>query len=195
MVTREAAEGLMQGAGGALRGRAVLAGAGIVAAAHPLAAAAGLEQLQAGGNAMDAALAASAVCNVVLPLSCGLGGDTFFLYPEAASGRTYGLNSSGIAPAAATREEYLRRGYVKMPFYGPLSIGVPGAVDAYAVAAERFASRPLAALFRRAVAYARDGFPLTPAVARGIAGASEELLKYPASAATYLPGGSPPLPG
>lgn len=195
MVTREAAEGLFQGERGALRGRAVLAGSGMVATAHPLASAAGLEQLQAGGNAMDAALAASAVCNVVLPQMCGLGGDTFFLYHEAASGRTYGLNSSGIAPAAATRQEYLRRGHAQMPFFGPLSIGVPGAVDAYAVAAERFASRPLAALFRRAIAYARDGFPITAATVRHIEGASAELAKYPASAAIFLPGGQPPRPG
>ena len=103
-VTREQAEGLFQAESGALRGHTVLAASGMIAAAHPLASAAGLGVLQRGGNAMDAALAASAVCNVVLPEMCGLGGDTFFLYHEARSGRTYGLNSSGIAPRAASRE-------------------------------------------------------------------------------------------
>ena len=194
-VTRENAEGLFQAESGALRGHVVLAGSGMIATAHPLASAAGLGVLQRGGNAMDAALAASAVCNVVLPEMCGLGGDTFFLYHEAASGRTYGLNSSGIAPSAASREEFLRQGQGQMPFYGPLSVGVPGAVDAYAVAAERFASRPLAELFAPAIAYAERGHPLAPSVARHIAGAAAELAKYPASAATYLPGGRPPAPG
>src|SRR5918993_2101494 len=96
MVTRANAEGLFQGAEGeGLRGRAVLAAQGMVATAHPLASAAGLAALQAGGHAVGAAVAASAVCNVVLPQMCGLGGDTFFLYHEAASGRVWGLNSSG----------------------------------------------------------------------------------------------------
>ncbi len=167
----------------------------MVATAHPLASAAGLEMLQAGGNAMDAALAASAVCNVVLPQSCGLGGDTFFLYYEAASGRIHGLNSSGAAPAAANREEYLRRGYQQMPFFGPLSISVPGAVDAYTVAAARFATRSLGDLFRRAIEYAREGFPITPVAARHIERARAELAKYPASARTFLPGGQPPTAG
>ena len=71
-----------------LRGRTILATSGMVATAHPLASAAELATLQGGGNAMDAAIAASAACNVVLPQMCGLGGDTFFLYYEAESGRT-----------------------------------------------------------------------------------------------------------
>ncbi|MDP9372282.1 MAG: gamma-glutamyltransferase [Chloroflexota bacterium] len=195
MVARENAEGLFQGDDDGLRGRMVLAPAGMIATAHPLASATGLAMLQRGGNAMDAALAASAVCNVVLPQMCGLGGDTFFLYYEASSGKTYGLNSSGPAPAAASREEYVRRGGERMPFFGPLSVGVPGAVDAYLVAAERFASRPLDELFAPAIAYARDGHPLTAGVARAIAASAGELAKWPASAATFLPGGRPPAPG
>lgn len=197
MVARSDAEGLFQdaGAGAGLRGRTVFAGAGMIATAHPLASAAGLGVLRSGGNAMDAALTASAVCNVVMPQMCGFGGDTFFLYYEAASGRTYGLNSSGIAPAAASREEFVRRGYRQMPFYGPLSVGVPGAVDAYVVAAERFATRSLYDLFAPAIAYAENGHPMTPETVKHIAAAREQLAEYPASAAIFLPGGQPPLPG
>jgi gamma-glutamyltranspeptidase/glutathione hydrolase len=198
MVTRENREGLVQGEAegeGGSRGHTVLAAGGMVATAHPLASAAGLGVLQRGGNAMDAALAASAVCNVVLPQACGLGGDTFLLYHEASSGRTYGLNSSGPAPAAASREEFARRHGELMPFTGPLAIGVPGAPDAYVVAAERFASRPLGELFAPAIAYAEEGHPLSPAVARAIAASATELTKYPASAATFLPGGAVPATG
>jgi gamma-glutamyltranspeptidase/glutathione hydrolase len=196
MVTRANAEGLFQGSGGeGLRGRAVLAASGMVATAHPLASAAGLAALQAGGNAMDAAIAASAVCNVVLPQMCGLGGDTFFLYHEAESGRVWGLNSSGPAPAAASREEFAARFGGLMPFVGPLSIGVPGAVDAYAVAAERFASRPLHELFAQAIDYADHGHPLTPETAGMLADSAAEFAKYPASAAIFLPGGRPPAAG
>lgn len=175
----------------ALRGQTILATSGMVATAHPLASSAGLAALQRGGNAMDAALAASAVCNVVLPASCGLGGDTFFLYHEARSGRTWGLNSSGIAPEAASRDEFAARFGALMPFTGPLAIGVPGAVDAYAVAAERFATRPLADLFAPAIDYAERGFPLGPGLAGAITAAAGEFAKYPASAAIFLPGGHP----
>ena len=196
MATRANTDGLFQGPGGeGLRGRAVLAASGMVATGHPLATAAGLAALQRGGNAMDAAIAASAVSNVVLPQMCGLGGDTFFLYHEAESGRVWGLNSSGPAPAAASREAFAARFGSLMPFTGPLSIGVPGAVDAYAVAAARIATRPLHELFAQAIDYADHGFPLSPGVAGAIAASADELAKYPASAATFLPGGRPPAAG
>lgn len=196
MVTSANAEGLFQGPSDeGLRGRPVQAASGMVATGHPLATAAGLAALQRGGNAMDAAIAASAVCNVVLPQMCGLGGDTFFLYHEAERGRVWGLNSSGPAPAAATRDDFAARFGNLMPFTGPLSIGVPGAVDAYAVAAERFATRPLHDLFAQAIDYADHGFPLSPGVAGAIAASAAELARYPASAATFLPGGQPPAAG
>src|SRR6476659_106895 len=129
MVARQTAEGLFQAEDTGLRGRTVYGASGMVATAHPLATAEGLATLRSGGNAMDAAIAASAVCNVVLPQMCGLGGDTFFLYYEAATGLTWGLNSSGPAPLAASREAFAAQFGALMPFTGPLSIGVPGAVD------------------------------------------------------------------
>lgn len=185
-------EGLFEGATGQRRYRPALGANGAIATAHPLVSAAGLGVLQSGGNAMDAALTASAVANVVLPQMCGLGGDTFFLYYEARSGKTFGLNSSGPAPLAATREAYVARGFSRMPFFGPLSIGVPGAVDAYVVAAERFASRSLAELFAPAIDYAERGHPLSPGTAAHIAGARDELARYPESASLFLPGGRAP---
>lgn len=195
MISTANAEGLFEAASGSHRYRAALGSRGAIAAAHPLVAVTGMAMLQSGGNAMDAALAASAVANVVLPQMCGLGGDTFLLYYEASSGRTFGLNSSGPAPLAATREAFVGRGYSRMPFLGPLAIGVPGAVDAYAVAAERFATRTLPELFAPAIDYAEHGHPLTPGVAGSIESARQELAKYRGSAATFLPGGQTPRAG
>lgn len=195
MISTANAEGLFEAATDSRRYRAVMGTNGAIAAAHPLVSTSGMAVLQNGGNAMDAALTASAVANVVLPQMCGLGGDTFLLYYEARSGKTFGLNSSGPAPLAATREEFIGRGYTKMPFLGPLAIGVPGAVDAYAVAAERFATRSLAELFAPAIDYAERGHPLTPGCANSIANARDTLAGYPGSAATFLPDNQPPRAG
>src|SRR5215472_14594099 len=105
---------------------------GMVATAHPLATAAGLWALERGGNAMDAALAAAGVCGVVLPASCGLGGDCFLLYYDAKTQTVTGLNGSGAVPMTATPDLYRERGHrSRMPLSGPLSVGIPGAVDAY----------------------------------------------------------------
>jgi gamma-glutamyltranspeptidase/glutathione hydrolase len=167
----------------------------MVATAHPLATAAGLEVLQRGGNAMDAAVAAALVTGVVLPAMCGLGGDAFVLYYEAASRKVTAFYGSGPAPRAATREFFVERGYQKMPFYGPLSVSVPGAVSVYFTAIERFGTWKPDALFERAIQYAEEGFPLTEQGSRTIAASAAELAKYPTSAAIFLPGGDVPRPG
>src|SRR5687768_1567062 len=97
---------------------------GMVVAGHPLAAEAGRDQLAAGGNAVDAAVAAAAVLAVVCPQACTLGGDVFALVFDAATGRMEGLNGSGAAPGGATPERYADG----IPRTGPLSIAVPGLV-------------------------------------------------------------------
>ena len=116
----------------------VVARGGMVATGHPLATAAGLDALRLGGNAMDAAIAAALTTAVVLPAMCGLGGDAFFIHADGQTGDVTALNGSGIAPRALSRDYFVSRGYAKMPFYGPLSMGVPGAVDAFFVAIERW---------------------------------------------------------
>src|SRR5215813_6266383 len=75
---------------------------GIVAASHPLAARAGVEMLERGGNAVDAAIAANATIGLMEPAMNGIGGDLFVLYYEAKTGKTYGLNSGGWAPTGLT---------------------------------------------------------------------------------------------
>src|SRR5947209_14296009 len=103
-----------------------LARRGIVAAPHYLAAEAGLDLLKAGGNALDAAVAASAMLQVVYPFVCGLGGDVFMLIYEAVSGKLHGLNGSGQAARMATIERYHELGYTAMPVQGIHTVTVPG---------------------------------------------------------------------
>src|SRR5581483_5057314 len=115
-----------------------LARRGMVAAPHYLAAEAGLDLLKAGGNAIDAAIAASAMLQVVYPFVCGLGGDVFMLIYDAQSGNLYGLNGSGRSPQAATIERYHELGYTTMPTYGIHTVTVPGCASGWGAAAERF---------------------------------------------------------
>jgi len=148
--------------------------AAALATPHYLATHAGAAVLRNGGNAMDAAIAANLVLGVVAPYTCGPGGDCFALVWD---GTLHGYNGSGRAPAAATPEAVVDRlggaatraaGEPAMPRYGPLAVTVPGAADAWFALLERFGTRPFAALAAAAIAYARDGFPLTAAGAARI---------------------------
>lgn len=173
----------------------VLATGGIVAAEHPLAVAAGIDVLRRGGNAMDAAIATALTTAVTLPSKCGLGGDAFFLYYEAETGTVTAINGSGIAPQSLSREYFTDLGYEKMPMYGPLSISVPGAVDAYFEAVDRWCTLPAKDLFSYAIGYARHGFPLSDGIAATLRSAQDELAEYPSSARVFLSGGGPPTAG
>jgi gamma-glutamyltranspeptidase/glutathione hydrolase len=139
-----------------------LATHGVVAAPHYLAAQAGLDLLKAGGNALDAAIAASATLQVVYPQLCGLGGDVFMLLYDAGSRQLYGLNGSGRSARVATIERYLALGFDAMPGYGLHSITVPGCADGWAQAAQRFGRLGLARALAPAIAYAEEGFPVGP---------------------------------
>lgn len=167
----------------------VIARGGMVAAAHPLAVAAGVDALRKGGNAMDAAIAAALTTGVTLPAMSGLGGDAFFIHYNGKTGEVTALNSSGIAPRALSRDYFVSRGYEKMPFYGALSMGVPGAVDGYFKAIERWCKLPVSDLFAYAIHYADNGFPLSVTGERTIRSAADELAKTPASAAIFLRNG------
>src|SRR5271155_4194227 len=108
-------------------GRSVaMATHGMVATSHPLAAQVGLDVLKAGGNAVDAAIAANAALGLMEPMSCGIGGDLYALVWEAKTGTLHGLNASGRAPARATRKWFADKGYKAIPGRGPLSWSVPG---------------------------------------------------------------------
>ncbi|HYB12264.1 MAG TPA: gamma-glutamyltransferase, partial [Myxococcota bacterium] len=142
----------------------VLARRGMVCASVPQAAAAGIEMLRRGGNAIDAAVATAAVLCVVEPMQTGLGGDGFALLWLADEGRLVGLNGSGRAPAAATPEAFRARGLNSIPATGILSATVPGAVDAWETLSSRYGLLPLSTLLEPAIVAAEEGFVVTELV-------------------------------
>ena len=182
----------------------VFARNGMVAAAHPLTTAAGLGQLARGGNAVDAAVAAALTAAVVMPEMCAIGGDLFAVVHrparagEGGGGETVAVHGSGIAPRGATLDlmrERGERGGTRMPYQGPLSIAVPGFVDACLALLDRFGSRPFAEVAGSAIGHAADGFPLGPLGAAAIAETTDLLAQFPASAAVFLPAGRAPATG
>src|SRR5271168_168895 len=114
---------------------------GIVAAESPLAAQAGATILSRGGNAIDAAVATNAVMGVVEPMMNGIGGDLFAIVYEAKTGKLYGLNASGWAPAKLSIEFLHAKGEDKMPQRGIDSVTVPGAVDGWSKLLSRFGNK------------------------------------------------------
>ena len=172
-----------------------LASRAMIATSHPLATAAGLEVLQGGGTAVDAAIAAVAVQCVVDPLMTGLGGDCFALYAPAGGGVS-ALNGSGRAPAAATIAALKAAGLTdEIPQTSPHAVTIPGAVSAWCRLHADHGSRPLATLFARAIGYARDGFPITPRVAMDWANNAATVAGDAHAAAHFLPGGKAPVAG
>ena len=174
----------------------VFAERGMVACEHPLMASAGLDVLQRGGNAADAAIAAAVVGSVVMPEMCGLGGDLFAIVYDPASGEILSFLGSGISARAATIEQVRAAGENgQMPFRGPHAVGVPGMVDGYFAILNRFGSRLFGELAQHAIAYAEEGHPVTTSLARHICEYASLLGSFDASATTFLPGGTPPKPG
>ena len=175
----------------------VLSSGGLVCASVPAASAAGCEMLARGGNAIDAALAASAVLCVVEPMSTGIGGDAFALFWSAREGRLVGLNGSGRAPAAATPDAYRTRGVDRyVPVDGILAATVPGAVRAWQDLADGHGSLPLADVLEPAIRLAQDGFPVTELVAHYWWGL-HRMGKFQNDAArrAFAPEGRSPLAG
>ena len=163
---------------------------GVISTSHYLASSAGLNALQHGGSAVDAAIAASAVLCVGYPHMTGLGGDGFWLVGEA-SGRVHAIDASGPAAAAATHDYYGSHGVSgEIPARGPLAaLTVPGAVDGWRLAHERFGKLPWEELFRAATAYAREGVPVSRSLADWLVQDQGILESYPQTAAIYLPAG------
>ena len=131
---------------------------GAVVAPHHLASTAGLGILRKGGNAVDAAIATNAVLALVAPQSCGVGGDAFWLIWDAAAGHQVALNGSGRAAAAADPAGMRAEGHERVPFRGPLSITVPGAVRSWGDAHARYGRLTRDAILAPAIELARDGF-------------------------------------
>ena len=172
----------------------VLGRGGMVCTSQPLASFAGAEALRGGGNAVDAAVAAAATLGVVEPFMTGIGGDCFMLIWHAGTRRLYGLNGSGRAPRAATREALVARGHTTMPMFGMLAVTVPGAVDAWCSALERFGSRSLADVLAPSIHYAEDGYPVSEIIAAQW-GYTIGLLEQPEARRTFTVDGRAPRLG
>jgi len=132
---------------------------GAVVAPHHLASAIGLDILQAGGSAVDAAIATNAALAVVFGSACGIGGDAFWLIWDPHAGEEVGLNGSGRSGAHADVGALIRAGLDAVPLRGGLSITVPGAVRSWGDAHDRLGRLPRAAVLAPAIELARDGFP------------------------------------
>jgi gamma-glutamyltranspeptidase/glutathione hydrolase len=159
---------------------------GAIATSQPLASAAGLAVLQSGGNAVDAAVTAAAVLNLVEPHMTGMGGDMFAILWSAEEGRLVSLNASGRSGSLMTREELLRRGYTSVPIHGAEPITVPGALSGWAALLERYGTIGLAEALAPAIELAEQGFPVTPIIARQWAMEVEKLKRDEGARATYL---------
>jgi gamma-glutamyltranspeptidase/glutathione hydrolase len=138
----------------------VVSRGGIVATESPLASQAGAMILAQGGNAIDAAVAANAVVGVVEPMMNGMGGDLFVIFYEAKTGKLYGLNASGWAPAKLSIEFLHGKGEDKMPQHGINSVTVPGVVDGWSKLLSRFGTKKFPEVLAPAIHYAKDGFPV-----------------------------------
>ena len=177
-------------------GRSLVASVdGIVAASQPLAARAGVQILERGGNAMDAAIAANATMGLMEPTGNGVGGDLFALVFEAKTGRLYGLNASGWAPTGFTVDALAAKGITKMPERGVYTVSVPGVVAGWSALSERFGRFKLATLLAPAIHHAERGFPVAELTARGWKAQEDLLNATPASRATFTLNGHAPTAG
>lgn len=162
---------------------------GVIATPHVLATRAGLEAYAAGGNAIDAALAAAAVLTVVYPHQCALGGDLFALV-ALPDGQCRSVNGSGAAPAGMRIEE-LRTQHEDMPDSGPIPITVPGIVHGWQAIHGLGASLSFARLLAPAIAAARDGVPVSGSLERGIQHRLAVVARDPGLSARFLADGKP----
>ncbi len=163
----------------------------VVAASQPLAAQAGLRMLLAGGNAVDAAIASAITLTVVEPTANGIGSDAFAIVWDGE--KLHGLNASGRSPAGWTRERFADRS--QMPARGWDSVTVPGAVSAWVTLSRRFGKLPFASLFKPAIDYAMNGFPVSPVIAGLWARIASKYQGQPGFDDTFLPSGRAPKAG
>lgn len=168
--------------------QATLARHHIVAAANPLAAAAGREMLRRGGTAVDAAIATQMVLNLVEPQSSGIGGGAVIVYWSAAEHRVVTFEGRETAPAAARPDRFLDASGKPLAFYdavvGGRSVGVPGVLRALALAHRRYGRLPWADLFAPAIAMAEQGFDVSPRLAALLA--HDPYLRLSPSARDYF---------
>lgn len=167
----------------------------MAATSHPASTLAALDILRAGGNAIDAAVGACAVQSVVESGSTGIGGDCFALIARSGSDQVVGYNGSGRTPAAAHLDWYRQQGIDAIARRSPHAVTVPGAVEAWARLVNDHGRMSLGDIFAPAIACARDGYALTPRVARDLSLQVDLLAGDVTASATFLVDGKAPIVG
>ena len=173
----------------------VISGRGMAATSMPAATLTALDVLRSGGNAVDAAIAATAVLGVIEPQSTGIGGDCFVLYSPAGSGQVIAMNGSGRAPAGATPEALRARQVTALEPTSAHSVTIPGAIGAWEKLNRAHGRKGLDELLEPAARFAEGGFHVHARVATDWADAAGKLAKNAAAARHYLPGGVAPKMG
>ena len=168
---------------------------GVAATSHPLATLTAIELLRAGGNAVDAAVAACAVQGVVEPQSTGIGGDCFALYAPGGRVPPYAINGSGPAPAQASVDWFRERGIDAIGFESPHAVTVPGAVGTWERLLAEHGTKGLDEVLQPAIRYAEEGFVVHSRVAYDWGQNTEKLRACENASAFYLPGGRAPRAG
>lgn len=182
----------------------IIARNGAAATSQPLATQVAISILQQGGSAVDAAIAANATLGLLEPTGSGMGGDLFALIWDPKAKKVVGLNASGRAPKGQSLDDLVKRlGPGKpIPSHGSLSVTVPGAVAGWFEMHKKYGKLPMEKVLAPAIAYATDGAPVSPFIAKGWAanfkrfeqmtGVIEELDN---ARKTYLIDGKPPVAG
>lgn len=173
----------------------VYAQGGMAATSHPLATQAALSVLQAGGSAVDAAIAANATLAFAEPTGCGIGGDLFAIVWDAESKQLAGYNGSGRSPAGLTLQHFKDKGIDRIPKRGALPVSVPGCVDGWFALHERFGKLPMAQVLSPAASYAERGAPVPQTIAYWWAKNAAVLQFYPGFIETFMPNGHSPAEG
>ena len=173
----------------------VIAKHGMAATSQPLATQVALDILKAGGNAIDAAIAANATLGLMEPTGNGMGGDLFAIIWDAKTQKLYGLNASGRSPKSLTLDYFIDNGYEKIPAYGPLPVSVPGCVDGWFEMHKKFGTMKMTEILNPAITYAREGFPVSELIAFYWNLSVPRLSKYPNFTETFTINGKAPQKG
>jgi len=173
----------------------VIAQHGMACTSQPLVTQVALDVLKKGGNAIDAAIAANATLGLMEPTGNGMGGDIFAIVWDAKTKKLYGLNGSGRSPKSLTLDYFIKKGYKKIPAYGPLPVSVPGAVDGWFELNKKFGTMPMKDLLQPAIQYAREGFPVSELISYYWRGGARVLQRFPNFKEIYMPNGHAPEKG
>lgn len=173
----------------------VIAQNAMACTSQPLATQVALDIMKAGGNAIDAAIAANATLGLVEPTGNGIGGDIFVIIWDAQSQKLYGLNGSGRSPKSLDLDYFVNNGMEKIPSYGPLPVSVPGCVDGWFTIHDKFGKLKMEEVLDPAIKYARKGFPVSELIAYYMDKGARNLSKFPGFKETYMPNGATPKKG